>query len=312
MFLPAIGFPFVFHHLKTKSFCLPIFLSSHFSVSSSGFAASACISDISPVQNLLEVLYEDAHLLVVNKPAGLVCHPTKSDVYSSLISRVRLYLGDGLRPHLINRLDRETSGVTVVAKDDLTARRLGKLWESREVAKQYLAIVHGHVKEQRGLIDAPLGKDTASRVAIKDCVRPDGSSARTEFWVLSRFLRPAGNSSVPNHTPLEASISPADEFSLLRVVPQTGRKHQIRIHLAHIGHPIVGDKLYGGDEDLYLALVEGRLTPEHTGRLILPYHALHAQQVSFHWHGKAMEFSAPPEAWFGFFPSELRPALKSH
>jgi 23S rRNA pseudouridine1911/1915/1917 synthase len=272
-----------------------------------GFAVLGRIMDIDSVDKLFEVIYEDTELLVVNKPAGLVCHPTKTDVYSSLISRVRLYLGEGARPHLINRLDRETSGVTTVAKDALTARRLGKLWESREVTKQYLAIVHGHVKEQRGSIAAPLGEDTASRVAIKDCVRPDGFLALTDYWVVSRFVRgqPEGGS-IPNRNETGTStekdgLQESENFSLLRVMPQTGRKHQIRIHLAHIGHPIVGDKLYGADEGLYLALVEGRLTREQQQRLILPFHALHAQQVSFRWHGQVSEFIAPPEPWFKSF-----------
>lgn len=263
------------------------------------------------MDKLLEVLYEDAELLVVNKPADLVCHPTKTDIYSSLISRVRLYVGHGARPHLINRLDRETSGVTVIAKDELTAGQLGKLWESREVAKHYLAIVHGHVKEPQGLIDAPLGKDNASRVAIKDCVRPDGAAARTDYWVMSQFVWTQGGSAkrtdqagapatVPGWTD-ERGLPNSKQFSVLRLAPRTGRKHQIRIHLSHIGHPVVGDKLYGGDEDLYLSLVERRLTPEQQERLILPFQALHAQYVSFSWHGQVREFTAPPETWFASF-----------
>src|SRR5437016_11655811 len=133
--------------------------------------------------SLLQVIHEDADLLVLNKPAGLVCHPTKGDAFSSLISRVRLYLGEGCHPHLMNRLDRETSGVTVIGKRDDAARELRHLWESRQVEKEYLAIVHGHIGTEHGVVDASLGKDAQSQVAIKDCVRPDGLPAQTEFWV---------------------------------------------------------------------------------------------------------------------------------
>jgi 23S rRNA pseudouridine1911/1915/1917 synthase len=180
-------------------------------------------------------------------------------------------------------LDRETSGLVVIAKNVETAGELGKIWESRAVTKEYLAIVHGHVAAETGVIDAPLGKDETSCVAIKDCVRPDGTPAQTEFFVRRTFLR-AGKS-----------------FSLLRVIPRSGRKHQIRIHLAHIGHPIVGDKIYGGDPDLYLALVEGRLTDEQRSQLMLPCHALHAGRLKFCWREKDWEFTCPPEPAFSDF-----------
>src|ERR1019366_3163821 len=249
-------------------------------------ALPAMIWPASPiVEELFKIIYEDSELLVINKPAGLVCHPTKGDVYSSLISRARLHPGPGSHPQLVNRLDRETSGVTFVAKDADTARDLRRIWESRQVEKDYLAIVHGHVSEAHGIIDAPLGKDVQSRVVIKDCVRADGAAARTEYWVQRRFA----NRQLP--------------FTLLLVRPQTGRKHQIRIHLAHLGHPIVGDKLYGGDEDLYLALVEDRLTPEQLARLILPHQALHARAVRFLWRGQPVEFCCDPEPWFYEFAS---------
>jgi len=231
------------------------------------------------VTELFEIIHEDRELLIINKPAGLVCHPTKWGEYSSLISRVRLHLGPGAQPHLVNRLDRETSGVTIVAKDQSTARELRRLWESRQVEKDYLAIVHGHPRDAHGIVDAPLGKDEQSRVAIKDCVRADGAAARTEYWVQRRLTHDRSS------------------FALLLVRPLTGRKHQIRIHLAHVGHPIVGDKLYGGDDDLYLALVEDRLTPEQRQRLILPHHALHAREVRFGWQGQGKVFRAQPERW---------------
>jgi 23S rRNA pseudouridine1911/1915/1917 synthase len=237
------------------------------------------------VQNLFEIIYEDSELLAINKSAGLVCHPTKTDEYSSLISRVRMYLGKEAHPQLVNRLDRETSGVTIVAKSAVAARQVRKIWESREVKKEYLAIVHGHVQSQHGTIDARLGKDESSKVAVKDCVRADGAQALTEYWVEKRFQR-AGHPS---------------GFSLLRVRLHTGRKHQIRIHLAHIGHSIVGDKLYGGDEDLYLALVEDRLTDEQQQRLILRNQALHANRVRFDWNGTEKSFEAQPEEIFRKF-----------
>ena len=232
------------------------------------------------MNHLFDIIHEDAGLLVVNKPADLVCHPTKGDVYSSLISRVRLYLGETGRPQLVNRLDRETSGLVLVAKDAAAALELRRAWEQSAVTKEYAAIVHGWPAADRGEITAPLGRDEASRVAIKDCVRADGAAARTTFAVERRFERAEGR------------------FALLHVVTATGRKHQIRLHLAHLGHPLVGDKLYGGDEDCYLALVERRLTPEQRSRLLLPNHALHAGRVSLVWRAEPRVFAAPPEPWF--------------
>jgi len=264
-------------------------------------------------EELFHVIFEDAEFLIVNKPAGLVCHPTKTDEYSSLISRARLYLGEGSHPQLVNRLDRETSGITVIARTSESARELRRTWESREVEKQYLAVVHGRVENPDGIVDAPLGEDLSSKVAIKDCVRPDGSAARTEYWVEAHLEHevPSEHGEVG-----ETELKP---FSLLRLKPRTGRKHQIRIHLAHLGHPIVGDKIYGGDEDLYLALVENRLTPAQRRRLILPHHALHAQSVRFSWRGTNRCFEAQPESWLSEWlnsgaghPNALREPLKSN
>lgn len=251
---------------------------------------------------LLDIVHEDDDLLVVSKPADLVCHPTKGDQYSSLISRARLHLQAGAgpanvaaTPYLVHRLDRETSGLVVMAKNSAAAKELGKVWETRLVQKEYQAIVHGHVPDDNGVINAPLGKDEASLVAIKDCVRPDGALAETAYSVEKRFYRLLAPNSASNDSALPCT------FSLLRLHPLTGRKHQIRIHLAHLGHPIVGDKIYGGDPDLYLALVERRLTGEQRAKLLLATQALHACRIQFAWRGQNYDFRAEPEAAFTQF-----------
>jgi 23S rRNA pseudouridine1911/1915/1917 synthase len=279
------------------------------------------------LEKLFDIIFEDADLLVVHKPAGLVCHPTKGDEFSSLISRARIYLNSKisrddhevsvlldreklktknsklktLEPHLINRLDRETSGIVLLAKNSVAAGELGKIWESRAVHKEYLAIVHGHVAAEHGVIDAPLGRDEQSIVAIKDCVRADGATAQTEFFVEQRFVQnvPCIESELKiQNSKLKIQMQP---FSRLRLFPKTGRKHQIRIHLAHLGHAIVGDKLYGGDEDLYLALVQNRLTDLQRARLIFPNHALHAKRLQFVWRDKNHDYFSPPETGFQKF-----------
>ncbi len=239
------------------------------------------------MQKLFDIVHEDANLLVINKPAGLVCHPTKGDEYSSLIGRIRLHLNGSAKPHLIHRLDRETSGIVLAAKNPESAGELGKVWEARAVKKEYLAIVHGHVGHMHGIIEAPIGPDEKSKTYIKDCVREDGTSAQTEYWCEKTFERDG------------------KPFSLLRVVPRTGRKHQIRIHVQHIGHPIVGDKIYGGDEDLYLSFVKHNLTDEQRERLILPHQALHARCLGFKFRGEEKEFCAEPEQWFTSFVSGI-------
>ena len=134
------------------------------------------------------ILFEDDVLLVLNKPAGLVCHPTRGDEDSSLIGRVRRHLGHA-EGRLVNRLDRETSGVVLVAKGAGPAGELGRLFGTAAISKTYWAIVHGHVADAPFTIDAPIGKDVASPVAIKDCVRPDGAAARTTVRLLRTFDR---------------------------------------------------------------------------------------------------------------------------
>jgi len=227
---------------------------------------------MAPGPPLFPVLYEDTDLLVVNKPAGLVCHPSKDGPLSSLIGRVRLHLGHA-EGRLVNRLDRETSGIVLVATSAAVAGELGRV-VAGAAEKSYWAVVEGHVPDGRLEIDARLGKDLASPVAIKDCVRDDGAAARTQARVVRTFVREGA------------------PFSVLDVSPLTGRKHQIRIHLAHAGYPIVGDKLYGADEQRYLRLVEGRLSDEDRRALRLANHALHARALAFEWRGRAWRFEA--------------------
>jgi 23S rRNA pseudouridine1911/1915/1917 synthase len=232
------------------------------------------------MRKLFDVVAEDGDLLVINKPAGLVCHPTKGDEYSSLISRVRLYLGASAAPHMINRLDRETSGLVIVAKHLDSAVYLRKLWEGRAVEKEYLAIVHGCMPPGKTAISAPLGKDPSSEIAIKDAVVEGGTPAETYAFLQRHFL------------------FRGQPLSLVRVLLLTGRKHQIRIHLAHLGYPIAGDKLYGPDEQIYLRFVHNAITDADWARLITANHALHAARITFPWFGSVRTFSAPPERWF--------------
>ena len=241
------------------------------------------------MEHLFDVISEDDEILVINKPAGLVCHPTKGDVYSSLISRVRLFLGASEQAHLINRLDRETSGIVVIAKTAEANARLRKLWESRAVEKVYLAIVHGALSRAQ-IIDAPLGPDPDSQIAIKDKVRPDGAQAITNVYPQKVFYRKGL------------------AFTLVRILLQTGRKHQIRIHLAYIGHSIVGDKLYGSDENLYLAFVRHELTPEQQSILLTENQCLHAARISFDEFGVSRTFVCSPEKWFIEFAQQKGPS----
>ncbi len=227
------------------------------------------------MEALFPILFENTDLLVINKPGGLVCHPTKKGPTSSLSGRLRLYLGGDAVVHMINRLDRETSGLVLVAKQKEGAGFLRKLWENRRVKKTYYAVVYGHPKESEFSIDAPLGKDEQSEVAVKDCVREDGAPSRTDVQVVDTFF------------------SSGKPFSLLKVFPQTGRKHQIRIHLSHLGHPLVGDKIYGVEPDAYLNVCRGTFTQAQAKRLLLDCHALHASRLELPLAGDSVVLTAP-------------------
>ena len=210
--------------------------------------------------------------LAVNKPAHLLVHPTKPGGPVTLLDGLRRLLAYeiacGGQVSLIHRLDRETSGLLLVAKTAAAARRLSLELMRGRIGKEYLALVRGWPAWERTTLDAPLlrqGERFPSAIWLKQTVHPDGAPARTRLEVVRRGTR----------------SEDGERWSLVRAVPETGRLHQIRVHLAHLGHPLVGDKIYGPDEGCYLRFIEKGWTPELARALWLDHHALHAHRLTF-------------------------------
>jgi len=214
----------------------------------------------------MHLIQETADWLVVDKPPHLPVHPSKPGETATLWNKLKEILAyevvNGGQVSIINRLDRDTSGLVLIAKNASTARRFCRAMERRQFHKEYSAIVWGWPAADRYEIDAPLcrrGLYFPSRVWVRQMVHPDGAPAATAVTVEKRFRRPDGSG-----------------FSIVRAVPITGRMHQIRVHLAHIGHPVVGDKIYGPGEEHYLRFIETGWTPELERALLLPRQALHS------------------------------------
>ena len=184
--------------------------------------------DTLPQPIALDILYEDVYLLVVNKSAGMVVHPSPGNASGTLVNALLAHcthlsgIGGIERPGIVHRLDKDTSGVIVVAKDDATHRGLARLFADRQVKKRYLAVVHGNMRHADGVIDAPVGRHPVHRQQMSTHTRV-GRQAVTEFHVLERF----------------------GSYTLVELRPRTGRTHQIRVHMAAIGHPLLGDPTYG-------------------------------------------------------------------
>lgn len=216
---------------------------------------------------------------MVEKPPFLLIHPSKPDgtptLWAALRELLAFELVNGGQISIVNRLDRETSGLVLIAKNAASARRFGLAMERRRIAKEYLAIVWGWPEWETTTVAAPLlrqGERTPSAIWLKQAIHEDGLAAETAFRVEERFVRPSAQ---------------GEKFAVVRALPVTGRTHQIRVHLAHLGHPIVGDKIYGPNEKLYLRFIETGWTDELAQQLLLPRHALHSARLTIDdldWH----------------------------
>jgi len=232
-----------------------------------------------------KILYEDDNLLIIDKPAGIIVHPTFNNIDSPTIAGWILQkypflsrVGDpstgsgqgNLRPGIVHRLDKETSGVLIIAKNNSAFNYLKNLFQQRKIKKKYIALVRGEIKTLEGEIDLPLGRSKKSPIRRKVVINSQTKKAKTaltKYRVLKRF----------------------QGYTLLEIIPETGRTHQIRVHLASIGFPVVGDKIYGKAKK-----------PED---LILQRHFLHAKEVSFiSPSGKLILINAP-------LPQELEKIL---
>lgn len=224
------------------------------------------------------VLYEDDGVLVVDKAAPLLTHPTgeknEPTLWHGLHELLAYEVATGGQVSLINRLDRETSGITLVAKTAEAARELGKAMQTRQLHKEYFAVVQGCPLWNSACCAEPIlrmEEVAETRVHVRQCCHPAGKDCRTDFEVISRH----------------------GSRSLLRCRPHTGRMHQIRVHAAYLGYPLIGDKIYGGDESCYLDFIATGWTSDLARRLILPRHALHACRLSFPWQGRTITVESP-------------------
>jgi 23S rRNA pseudouridine1911/1915/1917 synthase len=238
-------------------------------------------SNFAPENIPLDIVFEDEHLIVINKPAGLVVHPAAGAESGTLANALAYHFQElsntgSIRPGIVHRLDKGTSGLLVAAKTEPDHEKLADQFRAREVFKSYIALVYGVVKQQSGRIEQPIGRDPRNRTRMT--VVPGGRGALSIYKVRRSF----------------------NAFTLLDVELKTGRTHQIRVHLSWLKHPVVGDEVYGGGRDNNVQDVQLRAQIRKLKR-----HFLHAAQLSFQHPatGKQMHFTAP-------LPAELAHLLE--
>jgi 23S rRNA pseudouridine1911/1915/1917 synthase len=210
------------------------------------------------------VLNETQDYIVVDKPSPLLVHPSSPGNPPSLLDGIKALLSydiaNGASLSIINRLDRETSGVVLIAKNKETARRFGIAMQNREIEKEYVALVKGRPEKEKFTVDAPIlraGEIYDSPIWVKQTVHPKGKACITDFELLEE----------------------KGSFCLLKAIPRTGRMHQIRVHAHHVNLPIVGDKIYGGDDSCYLEFINTGWSKNLQSKLILRRQALHCRKM---------------------------------
>jgi 23S rRNA pseudouridine1911/1915/1917 synthase len=231
------------------------------------------VLDVIPEEMDLEIFYEDADVLVVNKPKGMVVHPAPGHMSGTLVNGLMAHCKDlsgingVLRPGIVHRIDKDTSGLLMVAKNDMAHESLVNQLVAKSVTRKYKALVHGNIQHDHGTIDAPLGRDQKDRQSMT--VVDNGKNAVTHFNVLERFK----------------------DFTFVECQLETGRTHQIRVHMKYIGYPLAGDPKYG---------------PKKT--LDLGGQALHAGLLGFEHPrtGEYLEFEAPLPQYFVELLNDLR------
>ncbi len=259
------------------------------------------VSEIVPENIPLQVLYEDDLFMAINKQAGVMVHPARGRWTGTLVNALAYYgskwsqVNGAWRPGILHRLDRNTTGVMLVAKCDEAHWRIARQFENRTIQKTYVAVIHGIPRLRADVIDLPIGRDRYARE--KQAIRKEsngGRQATTLYEVLQTFSAPGA---VLQSAAAADAAQPAAHqahFSLLKLSPKTGRTHQLRVHMTALGHPMVGDTMYGGQ-------------PFHHGEFCFERQALHAHQITFVHPGtlEPMTITAPYAADFQALVEQL-------